>query len=120
MLTAASPMRYPGGKTVLAPLLGDLLAANNLGDCIYAEPYAGGAGAGLTLLFAERVSTVLINDADPCIFAFWKSALTNTAKFLKLLEETPVTIAEWKRQRAIYRARRRHSTLRAGFATFFL
>jgi DNA adenine methylase len=115
----SSPLRYPGGKTALARLLGQIVALNKLGDCVYAEPYAGGAGAALSLLFAERVSKILINDADRCVYAFWWSLLKRPDAFLRLLDRTPVTISEWRRQREIYRSSPR-SRLELGFATFFL
>src|SRR3954452_9923727 len=115
-----SPLRYPGGKTALGSFFGEVIALNGIQDCVYAEPYAGGAGAALSLLYAERVSRILLNDADPCVFAFWDAVLNDTDRFLRLLDRTPLTIAEWRRQRAIYRAPRRYGRLSLGFATFFL
>ena len=41
-----SPLRYPGGKTQLSRFVMQLLELNNLDDIIYAEPFAGGFGAG--------------------------------------------------------------------------
>jgi DNA adenine methylase len=89
-------------------------------DPVYAEPYAGGAGAGLSLLYAEKVSRIVLNDKDRCIYAFWRAVLNQTEGFLDLLESTPVTIREWRRQRGIYQRPSRHGLLRLGFATFYL
>jgi len=86
----------------------------------YAEPYAGGAGAALALLYAGHVDRIVLNDADRCVFLFWKSVLEHNAAFLRLIEKVPLTIKEWKRQRAIYQSPARHSTLAVGFATFYL
>jgi len=116
----SSPLRYPGGKGCLSRLLAQAITLNGLKDVIYAEPYAGGSGAALGLLFAERVSRILINDIDPCVNAFWKAVLGQSKSFLQLLDETPITIDEWHRQRDIYRRPHRFSQLRVGFATFFL
>jgi DNA adenine methylase len=116
----ASPLRYPGGKAGLSKLLTHIIDLNRLQDSVYAEPYAGGAGAALGLLFAERVSRVLLNDLDYRVYAFWVAMLREPDRFLDLLEHTPITIQEWKRQRLIYRAPTKHSLLRVGFATFFL
>lgn len=118
--TPTSPLRYPGGKQILDRVIASFIEANALDGCVYAEPYAGGAGAALSLLYSEHVSKVLLNDADPCVFAFWRSVLKSTDQFLRLVRDTPVTITEWKRQRDIYRARRNHSHLQLGFATFYL
>jgi DNA adenine methylase len=115
-----SPLRYPGGKTALGYFLGEVIALNGIQDCIYAEPFAGGAGAALSLLFSERVSKILLNDADPCIYAFWDSILNQSGRFLSLLDKTALTIDVWRRQRDIYRNPKRHSRVRVGFATFFL
>lgn len=116
----ASPLQYPGGKAGLGPLLGRIIELNRLPNVIYAEPYAGGAGAGLRLLYSEFVSRILINDLDSRVMAFWQSILYQTSLFLNLFDHTPVTIAEWLKQRAIYRSPTTHSRLRVGFATFFL
>jgi len=116
----ASPLRYPGGKAGLSGFLGEVIRLNDLADAIYAEPFAGGAGAALRLLFSERVSRVLINDIDRCVCAFWQAVLTRHERFLQLLGETPVTIEEWHRQRETYLYPSRHSTVDVGFATFFL
>jgi DNA adenine methylase len=93
---------------------------NDLNGGIYAEPYAGGGGAALWLLFGEYVDRIRINDADPCVYEFWNSVLRRTDDFLDLLERTKPTPAEWRRQKEIYGYPRHHARLRVGFATFFL
>lgn len=120
MPTVNSPLRYPGGKAVLSEFLASVIESNGLADGIYAEPFAGGAGAALNLLFSGHVGRIKINDADLCVYAFWKAVLSQTSRFLSLLEETPVTIEEWHRQREIYRNASRQSNIRLGFATFYL
>lgn len=120
MAIVHSPLRYPGGKQVLSRLVAYLVRLNGASGGTYVEPYAGGAGVALSLLFGEHVQRVLINDADAHIHAFWKAALFDTEKFVKLLQTTPATVDEWARQRAIYLKPKRHSVLRVGFATFFL
>jgi DNA adenine methylase len=119
MPTVHSPLRYPGGKQVLSNLLAHLIKLNGVSEGTYAEPYAGGAGAALSLLFGEHVHGIMVNDADPAIAAFWRAILTQTSAFVELIKTTPLTIAEWKKQREIYRSRRR-SCLRLGFAAFYL
>jgi len=115
-----SPLRYPGGKAVLADFLADVLAVNGLQDGTYVEPYAGGAGAALNLLFGEHVRHIILNDADPCVFAFWHSILYRKNDFIARLRKTRITIPEWKRQRGIYQHQSRHSRIRVAFAGFFL
>jgi DNA adenine methylase len=115
-----SPLRYPGGKQILARVLAHLLRINGKEGGIYVEPYAGGAGAALALLFSEYVKCILINDADSRIYEFWNGIVNQTDRFLKLLRDTPVSVDEWKRQRQIYQMPARYSRLRLGFATFYL
>ena len=50
-MKTCSPLRYPGGKSAMAELLSEIRRLNGLGDRAIAEPFAGGAGASLTLLF---------------------------------------------------------------------
>jgi len=115
-----SPLRYPGGKGALMPFLSMVIKANNLHGGVYAEPYAGGAGAALGLLYGKHVNSILINDADYCVYSFWQSILHNTSRFLRILKETPITIKEWEKQREIYRTPKRHTMIRIGFACFYL
>jgi DNA adenine methylase len=115
-----SPLRYPGGKQILARVLAHLIRVNGREGGVYVEPYAGGAGAALSLLFGEYVKQVIINDADPHIHAFWDAVVNRTDEFLKLLRDTPLTVDEWKKQRQLYVKPSRCSQVRLGFATFYL
>lgn len=119
-MLAHSPLRYPGGKQVLSRVLARLVTMNGAAGGTYVEPYAGGAGAALSLLMGEHVDRIMINDADACICAFWNAVLNRTDDFVDLVRGTPTTVQEWRRQRAVYQHPRRHSALRVGFATFFL
>lgn len=114
-----SPLRYPGGKTQLAPFVIDLLRENDLFYCEYAEPFAGGAGLALKLLLEGYVTKLFLNDIDPAIYAFWWSVLHEPESLCALIADTEVTMDEWHRQRKIYAARR-STRLERGFATLFL
>lgn len=115
-----SPLRYPGGKAAMAGMLGQIRRLNGLGDHIIAEPFAGGAGASLSLLFLEETREIHINDADPAIHDFWWAVLNRSDAFDELLAKTRVNITEWKRQRGVYRTTGRLSRLRRGFSAFYL
>jgi len=115
-----SPLRYPGGKSRFTRLLAEFIELNNLQDGVYVEPYAGGAGAGLNLLFSERVNNIIINDADKFIYLFWKSILFDTERFIKLINDTPISIDEWQRRKQILKNVQSHSKLEIAFSIFYL
>ena len=101
------------------PFFDDVIKENGLDKVTYIEPFAGGAGAALALLLSEKVDQIVINDLDKAIYAFWKSAIFDSAKFIKKIYSTPVTIKEWKKQKAIYN-NPKAGRFELGFATFFL
>ncbi len=119
MSLAISPLRYPGGKTCMLGQVSRILRGNKLDRGHYAEPYAGGCGLALSLLFSGFVSDIHVNDIDRSIWSFWHSILNDTEKFIKLMEKTPVTIKEWKRQRRIVQAQDSSDPMKLGFAAFF-
>jgi len=118
MPTTDTPLRYPGGKTQLSPLVSDLLRSNDLLRGVYAEPFAGGAGVAWRLLLSGHVSEVWLNDIDPGIHSFWKSVLENSDDLCELIEKTPVTMVEWHKQRTVLQGSSK--ALEIGFATLFL
>lgn len=119
-MKTSSPLRYPGGKSAMAGLLSQLRRLNGLGDRAVAEPFAGGAGASLTLLYLEETHEIYVNDADPAIHDFWWSLVNRPQPFVEMLSNTRVSMAEWRRQRDVYREYSRISRLRRGFSAFFL
>jgi len=115
-----TPLRYPGGKSSLGKYLRQIFVENRLTGGIYVEPYAGGASIAMELLMTGYAQEVWLNDIDLAIYAFWKSALHDTEALIKLVKTTPLTVTEWRRQRAIYLNSEKHDTLTTGFAALFL
>ena len=115
-----TPLRYPGGKRRLAPVVMRLLEENNLRDIHYVEPYAGGAAIALAVLLGEYAATVHINDLSRPVYAFWHTVLNDTAELCQRIRLVRVTMAEWRRQRAVYENREKADVFDLGFATFFL
>lgn len=99
--------------------LSEIRRLNGLDASDVAEPFAGGAGASLSLLYRGETPKIHINDLDGAIHDFWCSAVHDSTALLRLLDERPVSVEEWKRQRAIYRADD-SSRLERGFAAFYL
>jgi DNA adenine methylase len=119
-MKSSSPLRYPGGKSSMSHLLSGIRRINQLGARAIAEPFAGGAGASLSLLYREDADEIHINDIDGAIHDFWWTVVNRPRPFLGLLRATRVNMAEWRRQRDTYRQGIRASRLRRGFATFYL
>ncbi|SRR6266571_377429 len=115
-----TPLRYPGGKRRLAPFVIRLLEENRLKNIHYAEPYAGGAAIGLSLLLEEYASTIHINDLSRPVYAFWYTALNHTTDLCHRVECVKVTMREWHRQRAVYEERDTAGIDDLGFAALFL
>ena len=117
-----SPLRYPGGKGRLGNFMKDVFYQNDLSDGVYIEPYAGGAGVALELLLEECVREIVINDIDPSIYSFWHSVLHETDALLAKIQDTPLDMDEWRRQKQIYKDNdsEQYSLLEVGFSAFYL
>jgi len=115
-----TPLRYPGGKQKLAPFIRDIVTTNRLEDCHYIEPYAGGAGVALGLLYRELASDVYLNDLDPAVYSFWYCVIHKTEELIERIREARISMVTWKRCRATYCSRQREPVLDLAFATFFL
>jgi len=114
-----SPLRYPGGKGRLAQYVIDLIEMNGLTGGHYAEAYAGGAGIAISLLYLEYASHVHLNDIDRAVYSFWRSVLDQPDEMARLVRDTPLTLEERLRQKAVYRDPDA-ATFELGFATFYL
>ena len=119
-MTNPSPLRYPGGKAKFYPIISKILQINNLVNTTYLEPFAGGAGLALSLLFSEEVKKIILNDSDKHIYAFWYSVLNETEALCNLINDTSITIQQREIQKEIYRKCDMTDILSVGFATFFL
>lgn len=115
-----SPLRYPGGKAPFAPFIAKVMEVNEVAGGHYLEPYAGGAGVALDLLFHGHASHIHINDADPAVYAFWVAVTAHSCALQDLLESTPITIDEWFKWRSILREDCKASLVERGFATLFM
>lgn len=115
-----SPLRYPGGKSGLFRLVSELVRMNGAAGGTYVEPYAGGAGIALGLLFSEQVERIVLNDLDPAIASFWRAVTEDPSGFMTRIEAAELSVAEWQRQRTVYLCADTSDPVSLGFAAFYL
>ena len=97
-----TPLRYPGGKTQLSGFVSHLINENEMEHVIYCEPYSGGFGAGLELLFSGVVEEVIINDLDLGIYSLWYAIIYESQRLIDYIQNTCVNISMWNKQKEIY------------------
>ncbi|MEQ2995981.1 DNA adenine methylase [Collinsella sp. CLA-ER-H5] len=114
-----TPIRYPGGKSKIYPLIDSIIEENGLERCTYAEAYCGGAGLAIKLLLLGRVSRVVLNDIDPAVYSMWDAVVNRPDELCSFVEDVELTIDEWKSQREVY-ASSNAPSLELGKAAFYL
>lgn len=114
-----TPLRYPGGKSIITPFFIDLIRVNGLQGVSYAEPYAGGAGTAINLLLDGQVRRIYINDANIAIFSFWKYAINESERFIDKIEKTCIDLQNWQYYHNFIKNTQQPS-FELGFAAFFL
>ena len=115
-----SPLRYPGGKTSMLALMAAIIRENDLQRTPYVEPFAGGCGLALGLLFHGYVSEIHVNDIDPAVWAFWHCVLTRPEELIQRVDSADLSVPEWRRQREVCLKGDLNDPLALGFSTFFL
>ncbi len=115
-----SPLRYPGGKYKIAPMVKLLIEKTGMKNITYIEPFAGGAGVSLELLFSGAAEHIVINDYDKAIYSIWRAIIEDTNQFVELIENTNVSIDEWYRQKDIYINQSNRYSVELAFSAFFL
>lgn len=120
MSVAYSPLRYPGGKNCLFPFVSSLITENGFNGCKYIEPYAGGAGLALRLLFEEYAGTIVINDLDPLVYAFWSACVNEPERLISWIKRTEVSVSTWKRCKERIRRREASTDFELATSFFFL
>lgn len=109
-----SPLRYPGAKSKLTPLIADMIqdarSRRTLrGQVTLVEPFAGGASTTLRLLTDGVVDRAIIGDADPMVSSFWYEAASAPERLIEHMSDEfyhylaiggDVAVARWDHWRA--------------------
>lgn len=120
MNIAHSPLRYPGGKNCIFPFVSSLISENGLVGCNYIEPYAGGAGLALRLLYEEYAESIVVNDLDPLVHAFWTICVNQSERLIEWIKKTPVTVDTWRKCREVARQKSSMDSFDLAVSFFFL
>lgn len=104
-----SPFRYPGGKTWLVPRIRQWLTSLDRKPVEFAEPFAGGAIVGLSVIFDGLADRLTLIEMDADVGAVWRVVLNGKGKELakrivafevsessvrKVLSEKPATMLD--------------------------
>ncbi|HLI33705.1 MAG TPA: DNA adenine methylase [Terriglobia bacterium] len=71
-----SPFRYPGGKTWLVPYVRQWMQSLPHRPMEFAEPFAGGGIAGLSVLFDGLAKKLTLVEIDQDVASVWKTILS--------------------------------------------
>ncbi|AZZ54942.1 DNA adenine methylase [Rathayibacter iranicus] len=117
-----SPLRYTGGKAPMASWLGEMFDRQHSGLPIelWIEPFAGGAGAALTLLNRGAVDEVHLIDANAGIAAFWQAVLADGEDLARRVRLTVPTLDLRHECRALLTAPDDHDLFELGYAAFLI
>lgn len=92
-----TPLRYPGGKRKLAPLVADIFLRKDHALDLFVEPFCGGASMSLAMLESGLAKEVALSDIDIGIASFWQVVFSKDATALAdKIASTPVTLENWK------------------------
>ena len=97
----SSPLRYPGGKHKYFSLFKEIINKDKKINT-FVEPFCGGAGLGLALLKNNVISNLVLNEYDKIIYLLWDSVLNNTSEFISLINNTRLTVGEFRKWKKLY------------------
>lgn len=120
MKRSPTVLRYPGGKARLYDITCNILESHDMTNCQYAEPYAGGCGLALSLLFNDKVDALYLNDLDPSIAMLWQTILESPDEFAQRISDVDITMEEWFKQKDIQLNKFNAAKLDLAFSTLFL
>jgi len=91
----SNPLRYPGSKSGFIEEFSEYVKTNNLIGKEIVEPYAGSASISLGLLQKGMISSAILFERDPLIFAFWHSVFNRRDELVNAIEDLPITLDTW-------------------------
>lgn len=107
-------MRYPGSKARFCDFIAKTISLNAAKPRLLVEPFCGGCSVSIALLEQGHVDEVAVNDADPLLGQLWAVVFSKTdaAWLARQVETVPLTVDEWRRQKALRPSDRRDAALK--------
>lgn len=99
-----SPLRYPGGKARMAGWLDVLFRQQWDHVEVWMEPFAGGAGAGLTLLDADAIPELWLVEKHPALAAFWTTLTQDGHRLANHIRRLDPTMTLWHHSKSVLAA----------------
>lgn len=119
-----SPLRYPGGKQLLAPYIASVIEENFLTGCEFFEPFAGGAAVSLELIRLGYIERALLIERDPLVYAFWWSVCNEMDGLQAEVAKMAISLGTWKKIAPLRSVdtptTEKRTLLKLGIAGFFL
>ena len=86
-----SPLRYPGGKTWLVPVIRRYLKSLGFRPKVFIEPFAGGGIASLTAVMDCYVDRAVLCEKDPHVSNLWQWMLDDAHELARRVESFAAT-----------------------------
>lgn len=96
-----SPLRYPGSKADLVPVVARILCDCGLAGKPLVEPYAGSASVSLGLVEAGIVPSAVIGEQDPLLYSLWRAVFESTDELLERFMDLPINLETWHQMRPL-------------------
>jgi DNA adenine methylase len=113
--SVVSPLRYPGAKRQLVPIVEQIINGNVPPPRLFVEPFCGGASTALRLVGTGVVERAILADADDLVHSFWYTAAFDTGWLVNRTLEVDVTVAQWEWFRLFQPRARRDKALKCLF-----
>ncbi|WP_084779516.1 DNA adenine methylase [Planobispora rosea] len=113
--SVVSPLRYPGAKRQLVPVIEGIIQANVPPPRLLIEPFCGGATTSLRLAGTGHVDHVILADADPLLAAFWYTAAFDSKWLISAMWDETITVERWDWWRLANPKGRRETALKCLF-----
>lgn len=109
-----SLLRYPGSKARFVDFISRAISLNGMRGCTFVEPFCGGASASIALLEAGVIDSIALNDADSLVAHLWDTVFSefNSKWLADQVMEIPLTLDEWRKQKALKPTTVRESALK--------